>query len=155
MYINIYIYICVHRSDIGKYIGLSVMPTQNPYALRRWTGPQTTWKQATSSINHRIFYVNVVAMVLVYDLGVAAAMAKLSTVLARILMSYRETVGKQGCMSQSIYDSKQVEEGSYCCRLFSECLSQLASQPKTTQVLRSVSPMNPELLLRSSGRQQG
>eukprot|EP00439_Symbiodinium_sp_Y106_P016054 s10520_g2.t1 len=26
-------------------------------------------QQATSSINHRIFYVNVVAMVLVYDLG--------------------------------------------------------------------------------------
>mmetsp|Transcript_5615 Transcript_5615/g.10028 ORF Transcript_5615/g.10028 Transcript_5615/m.10028 type:complete len:85 (+) Transcript_5615:68-322(+) len=29
----------------------------------------TSTQQATSSINHRIFYVNVVAMVLVYDLG--------------------------------------------------------------------------------------
>lgn len=29
----------------------------------------TATQQATSSINHRIFYVNVVAMVLVYDLG--------------------------------------------------------------------------------------
>jgi len=29
----------------------------------------TATQQATSSINHRIFYVNVVAMVLVYDVG--------------------------------------------------------------------------------------
>merc|ERR1712183_990471 len=29
----------------------------------------TATQQATSSINHRIFYVNVTAMVLVYDLG--------------------------------------------------------------------------------------
>mmetsp|Transcript_4580 Transcript_4580/g.13353 ORF Transcript_4580/g.13353 Transcript_4580/m.13353 type:complete len:84 (+) Transcript_4580:81-332(+) len=31
----------------------------------------TATQQATSSINHRIFYVNVVAMVLVYDIGSA------------------------------------------------------------------------------------
>ncbi|CAE8600216.1 unnamed protein product [Polarella glacialis] len=31
----------------------------------------TFTQHATSSINHRIFYVNVVAMVLVYDLGSA------------------------------------------------------------------------------------
>eukprot|EP00437_Effrenium_voratum_P012286 CAMPEP_0181442010 /NCGR_PEP_ID=MMETSP1110-20121109/23808_1 /TAXON_ID=174948 /ORGANISM="Symbiodinium sp., Strain CCMP421" /LENGTH=78 /DNA_ID=CAMNT_0023565923 /DNA_START=42 /DNA_END=278 /DNA_ORIENTATION=- len=29
----------------------------------------TATQQATSSINHRIFYVNVTAMVLIYDLG--------------------------------------------------------------------------------------
>ncbi|CAE7308008.1 unnamed protein product [Symbiodinium pilosum] len=44
-------------------------------AHRKAASPETplmhykATQQATSSINHRIFYVNVVAMVLVYDLG--------------------------------------------------------------------------------------
>eukprot|EP00441_Pelagodinium_beii_P041488 CAMPEP_0197647440 /NCGR_PEP_ID=MMETSP1338-20131121/25375_1 /TAXON_ID=43686 ORGANISM="Pelagodinium beii, Strain RCC1491" /NCGR_SAMPLE_ID=MMETSP1338 /ASSEMBLY_ACC=CAM_ASM_000754 /LENGTH=85 /DNA_ID=CAMNT_0043221235 /DNA_START=39 /DNA_END=296 /DNA_ORIENTATION=+ len=54
-------------------------PTALPVSIRSATtkaaSPETplmhytSTQQATSSINHRIFYVNVVAMVLVYDIG--------------------------------------------------------------------------------------
>eukprot|EP00442_Polarella_glacialis_P015591 CAMPEP_0115106756 /NCGR_PEP_ID=MMETSP0227-20121206/36867_1 /TAXON_ID=89957 /ORGANISM="Polarella glacialis, Strain CCMP 1383" /LENGTH=78 /DNA_ID=CAMNT_0002504459 /DNA_START=66 /DNA_END=302 /DNA_ORIENTATION=+ len=54
----------------------AVAPLARSFATKA-ASPQTpllhyTFTQhATSSINHRIFYVNVVAMVLVYDLGSA------------------------------------------------------------------------------------
>mmetsp|Transcript_73919 Transcript_73919/g.130595 ORF Transcript_73919/g.130595 Transcript_73919/m.130595 type:complete len:83 (-) Transcript_73919:37-285(-) len=53
------------------------LPLARSFATTKAASPETplmhytSTQQATSSINHRIFYVNVVAMVLVYDLGSA------------------------------------------------------------------------------------